>query len=117
MQIYAHADGMLSARDIVFNPLPMFHSFGLTAGTLVPLFAGVKCALYPSPLHYKQVPKFIEKVKATLMVATDTFLAGYARAAEPGQMKCMKYVVCGAEKVKDPTRQLVKANGTEILEG
>ena len=50
----------------------------------------MKCVLYPSPLHYRQIPKFIEKVKATLMVATDTFLAGYARAAEPGQLASLK---------------------------
>ena len=51
------------------------------------------------------------------MVATDTFLAGYARAAEPGQLAGLKYVVCGAEKVKEPTRALLKGTGTEILEG
>ena len=72
----------------------------------MPMFAGVKCVLYPSPLHYRQVPKFIEKVKATWIVATDTFLAGYARAAEPGQLDSLRYAVAGAEKVKEPTRQL-----------
>jgi acyl-[acyl-carrier-protein]-phospholipid O-acyltransferase/long-chain-fatty-acid--[acyl-carrier-protein] ligase len=116
-QARIHLQHVLVPGETLLNPLPIFHSFGLTAGTFTPLFAGVKCVLYPSPLHYRQIPKFIEKVKATLMVATDTFLGGYARAAEPGQLKSLKYVVCGAEKVKEPTRQLVKANGTEILEG
>jgi len=116
-QARVHLGNVLVPGETLLNPLPIFHSFGLTAGTFVPMFAGVKCALYPSPLHYKQIPKFIEKMKATLMVATDTFLSGYARAAEPGQLSSLKYVVCGAEKVKEPTRQLVAPMGIDILEG
>jgi len=116
-QSRVHLGTLLVPGETLLNPLPIFHSFGLTAGTFVPIFAGVKCALYPSPLHYKQIPKFVEKVKATLMVATDTFLSGYARASEPGQLDSLKYVVCGAEKVKEPTRQLIAPAGIEILEG
>ncbi|MFA5899471.1 MAG: AMP-binding protein [Hyphomicrobium sp.] len=116
-QALAHLHTLLVPGEILLNPLPMFHSFGLTAGTLVPLFAGIKCALYPSPLHYKQVPKFIERTKATLMVATDTFLAGYARAAEPGQLSTLRFAVAGAEKVKESTRQLFEAYGAQLLEG
>ena len=116
-QSIAHLSGVLVPSDILLNPLPMFHSFGLTAGTLVPLFAGVKCVLYPSPLHYRQVPKLIEKVKATWIVSTDTFLAGYARAAEPGQLASLNYAVAGAERVKEPTRQLWSKSGAVLLEG
>ncbi len=116
-QSIAHLSSVLVPGEVLLNPLPMFHSFGLTAGTLVPLFAGVKCALYPSPLHYKQVPKFIEKVKATWIVSTDTFLAGYARSAEPGQLASLRYAVAGAEKVKQPTRDLWDNSGAVLLEG
>jgi acyl-[acyl-carrier-protein]-phospholipid O-acyltransferase/long-chain-fatty-acid--[acyl-carrier-protein] ligase len=116
-QSIAHLSGVLVPSDILLNPLPMFHSFGLTAGTLVPLLAGVKCALYPSPLHYRQVAKFLQKVKATWIVATDTFLAGYARAAEPGQLDSLRFAVAGAEKVKQPTRELWDNSGAVLLEG
>jgi acyl-[acyl-carrier-protein]-phospholipid O-acyltransferase/long-chain-fatty-acid--[acyl-carrier-protein] ligase len=116
-QSIAHLSSVLVPGDVLMNPLPMFHSFGLTAGTLVPLFAGVTCVLYPSPLHYKQVPKLIEKVKATWIVSTDTFLAGYARAAEPGQLASLHYAVAGAERVKEPTRQLWSKSGAVLLEG
>jgi len=95
----------------------MFHSFGLTAATFAPLFAGVKCVLYPSPLHYKQICKLVERSKATVLLATDTFLAGYIRAAEPGQLATLNAVVAGAERVKAPTRELWASNGTDILEG
>ena len=95
----------------------MFHSFGLTAATFAPLFAGVKVVLYPSPLHYRQVTKLVERSKATVLLATDTFLAGYIRAAEPGQLASLRNVVAGAERVKPATRELWAKNGTEILEG
>lgn len=116
-QSIAQLSSVLLPGEILVNPLPMFHSFGLTAGTLVPLFAGVKCALYPSPLHYKQIPKFIERTKATLIVSTDTFLAGYARSAEPGQLATLRFAVAGAEKVKQPTRDLWSNSGAVLLEG
>jgi acyl-[acyl-carrier-protein]-phospholipid O-acyltransferase/long-chain-fatty-acid--[acyl-carrier-protein] ligase len=116
-QSIAHLSSVLIPGEVLLNPLPMFHSFGLTAGTLVPLLGGLKCALYPSPLHYKQVPKFVEKVKATWIVSTDTFLMGYARAAEPGQLASLRYAVAGAEKVKQPTRDLWDNSGAILLEG
>jgi acyl-[acyl-carrier-protein]-phospholipid O-acyltransferase/long-chain-fatty-acid--[acyl-carrier-protein] ligase len=99
------------------NPLPMFHSFGLTAGTLMPLLNGMRSVLYPSPLHYKQIPKFIKATKATLLFSTDTFLQGYARAADDGDTDSLRYVVAGAERVKDTTREMWSRSGTEILEG
>ncbi len=116
-QILDHMRAIFSSDAIVLNPLPMFHSLGLTGATLAPLFGGVKVVLYPSPLHYRQVPKVVQRVKATVMLATDTFLSGYIRAAEPGQLKSLRYVVAGAERVKSQTRELWAKNGTEVLEG
>lgn len=117
LQVYAHADDMLSEADIFFNPLPLFHSFGLSAGTLTPILNGMKTVLYPSPLHYKQVPKLIGETKATLLLATDTFLNGYARAADAKDLDSVRYVVAGAERVKDSTRTLWARYGTVLLEG
>lgn len=116
-QILAHADGMLTPNDIVFNPLPMFHSFGLTAATLMPLLGGMKVVLYPSPLHYKQVAKSIHQEKATVLFATDTFLMGYARAASAGDLDSVRYVIAGAERVKAATRDAWRKTGALILEG
>ncbi len=84
-QVFALADGILSERDIFMNPLPAFHSFGLTAGMLVPLFHGMKVVLYPSPLHYKQVPKLIRDTGCTFLLSTDTFLQGYAPRCGSGR--------------------------------
>jgi acyl-[acyl-carrier-protein]-phospholipid O-acyltransferase/long-chain-fatty-acid--[acyl-carrier-protein] ligase len=116
-QMLDHMRAILGPDQIVLNPLPIFHCFGLTAATLAPLLAGVKVVLYPSPLHYRQVAKLVAEIKATLILATDTFLAGYIRAAEPGQLDSVRYVVAGAERVKEATRELWTKNGTEVLEG
>lgn len=116
-QIFSHAAGMLNTDDIVLNPLPMFHSFGLTAATLMPLLNGLRVALYPSPLHYKEIPKFIKKVRASVVFATDTFLQGYGRTADDDDLKSVRFVIAGAERVKDPTRQRWQRAGAQILEG
>ncbi|MEL7047909.1 MAG: AMP-binding protein [Pseudomonadota bacterium] len=116
-QIIAHADGFLSDKDTVLNPLPMFHSFGLTAGTIMPLTQGMRVILYPSPLHYKQIPKLIRQKQANVLFATDTFLQGYARAADPDDLASLRFVVAGAERVKEATRALWQKLGTEIQEG
>ena len=117
MQIDQHAIGAWTSDDVVMNPLPMFHSFGLTAAGLLPLYSGMKTVLYPSPLHYKQVPAMIRAAKCTVLFATDTFLQGYARAADAGDLDGVRIVVCGAERVKDTTRKLWSKWGTTILEG
>ncbi len=116
-QILAHAGDMLTPADVVLNPLPMFHSFGLTAAGLMPLLGGMKVSLYPSPLHYKQVAKTIRQTGATVLFATDTFLQGYARAAEPGDLASIRYVIAGAERVKEQTRAMWDRVGALILEG
>ena len=97
--------------------LPMFHSYGLTAGTFLGLFQGMKVVLYPSPLHYKEIPRLIAKTGATILFGTDTFLRGYARSAEPGMLDTIDLVVTGAERVKDDNFEVWSGFGTTILEG
>jgi acyl-[acyl-carrier-protein]-phospholipid O-acyltransferase / long-chain-fatty-acid--[acyl-carrier-protein] ligase len=116
-QIKQHAGGFLGRSDVFFNPLPVFHSFGLTAGMLLGVLNGIKVFLYPSPLHYRQVPKLIGSAKATFLLATDTFLQGYARAAGEQDLSSVRYVIAGAERVRDETRRLWSRTGATILEG
>jgi acyl-[acyl-carrier-protein]-phospholipid O-acyltransferase / long-chain-fatty-acid--[acyl-carrier-protein] ligase len=107
-----------SRTDKVFNVLPMFHSFGLTAGFVLPLVSGVRIFLYPSPLHYRIVPEMVYGVNATIMFGTDTFLAGYARSAHAYDFRSLRYLVAGAEPIKETTRRTyMEKFGLRILEG
>ncbi|MFI4917981.1 MAG: AMP-binding protein [Legionellales bacterium] len=105
-------------RDVFFNSLPIFHCFGLTAGSIVPLVIGTKCFFYPSPLHYKIIPGLVYQTGATIMFGTDTFLNGYARAAERHDFSSVRYIFAGAEKVKPETiRYWIDNFGVKIYEG
>jgi len=116
-QIAAHID--LDPAWVMFNPLPTFHCFGLTGGVLLPIFTGMKAFQYPSPLHVKQIPPLIKDSGASILLATDTFVNQYARSAEPGELSGLKFVVCGAERVRDETHDLVRERfgGVPLLEG
>jgi acyl-[acyl-carrier-protein]-phospholipid O-acyltransferase/long-chain-fatty-acid--[acyl-carrier-protein] ligase len=116
-QVACHID--LDPAWVMFNPLPTFHCFGLTGGVLLPILCGIKAFQYPSPLHYKQIPPLIKDTGASVLFATDTFLNQYARSAEPDELASLKFVVCGAERVRDETHNLIheKFGPIPLLEG
>lgn len=105
-------------QDIVFNVLPMFHAFGLTIGAVVPVVSGVKAYLYPTPLHYRIIPELVYGTNATILFGTDTFLAVYAKTAHPYDFRSLRYIMAGAEPVRDQTRAVYQEKfGLRVLEG
>lgn len=115
-QVRAHIT--LYETDILFNPLPTFHCFGLTVGSLMPLLLGIKVICHPTPLQPREIVHRIRESKATILLSTDTFISQYARAGEPGDLDSLRLAVCGAERLRDETRALLRRKyAIELLEG
>lgn len=115
-QVAARID--FSGRDRVLNALPLFHALGLVGGFVLPTISGVPVLLYPSPLHYRVIPELVYGFDMTVLFGTDTFLAGYARVAHPYDFRSLRYIVAGAEPVREATRRMFADTfGVRIFEG
>ncbi|MBP2228712.1 acyl-[acyl-carrier-protein]-phospholipid O-acyltransferase/long-chain-fatty-acid--[acyl-carrier-protein] ligase [Azospirillum agricola] len=105
-------------RDVVFNCLPVFHSFGLTGGMLLPILNGVKTVLYPNPRHVRLIPELVYQTNATVLFGTDFFLSAWARTADPYDYRSLRLVFAGAERLQDETRRVYTERlRVHLLEG
>jgi len=108
----------ITTKDKMFNSLPMFHSFGLTVGSILPIVSGIPAFLYPAPTHSKEIPKVVYEEDMTLFITTPTFLTHYERYAHPFSFHNVRYVITGAERLKAETRAHWLENyGIKIYEG
>nr|TFG51503.1 MAG: 2-acylglycerophosphoethanolamine acyltransferase [Hyphomicrobiales bacterium] len=107
-----------TTEDILFNPLPTFHCFGLTVGSLMPLYLGINVVLHPTPRQPHEIVRRVREKRATILLSTDTFISQYCRSCGEEDLASLRLTVCGAERVRDETRILVRQkHGIELLEG
>jgi acyl-[acyl-carrier-protein]-phospholipid O-acyltransferase/long-chain-fatty-acid--[acyl-carrier-protein] ligase len=104
--------------DSILGSLPTFHSFGFTVTLWFPILGGPHVITYPSPLDTPKLIETIEKHKIELLISTPTFLRAFLRKALPEQLRSLKMVVTGAEKLPvELIRQFEEKFGIKICEG
>jgi acyl-[acyl-carrier-protein]-phospholipid O-acyltransferase/long-chain-fatty-acid--[acyl-carrier-protein] ligase len=111
---------MLDAEpnDVLLASLPFFHSFGCTVTLWYPLIEGVRTVTYPSPLEAAKIAKLVEQHAVTIMLATPTFLRAYLRKAEPAQLRSLRLLITGAEKLPDElVNAFAERFGKEPMQG
>ena len=90
----------IGKEDVLCGVLPFFHAFGLTVCLWLPVTSGAAACYLPNPLDGKAVAKTIKEKRATILLATPTFLLGYLRRATREDFASLRTVVVGAEKLK-----------------
>ncbi|MES2764476.1 MAG: acyl-[ACP]--phospholipid O-acyltransferase [Bacteroidota bacterium] len=107
-------------NEVVLNSLPIFHAFGLTVSTFMPLTEGIKCVCQADPTDALAIGKLVAKYKVTLLFGTSTFLGMYARSLKlhPLMFQSLRMVVAGAERLNEYVRSVFKEKfGHNIYEG
>ncbi len=106
--------------DVILNSLPIFHSFGLTVTTLLPLCEGVTMVSAPDPTDAQAIGKLAARYQVSIMFGTSTFFRLYTRNKKllPIMFDSVRMVVAGAEKLKPEIKSAFKSKfGLDIFEG
>ncbi|HKP02220.1 MAG TPA: AMP-binding protein [Chthoniobacterales bacterium] len=105
-------------NDVILGSLPFFHSFGCTVTLWYPLIERVRVVTYPNPLEAKKIAGLVEEHAITVMLATPTFLRAYLRKAEPPQLRSVRLLITGAEKLPDELANAFAVQfGKEVMQG
>lgn len=115
--VRAHC-GLKGGADALLSPLPLFHSFGLSAGMWLPLVCGLDLIAHPDPLDGRAIGSLAEEHAPTFLMSTPTFVRGYMRRVGREQFASLRFAVVGAEKCPDDLRvSFAEKYGAELLEG
>jgi acyl-[acyl-carrier-protein]-phospholipid O-acyltransferase/long-chain-fatty-acid--[acyl-carrier-protein] ligase len=108
----------LGPQDRIIGVLPFFHAFGFTVTVWLPGIAACGVAYHPNPIDAKAIGELVGKFRGTLLLSTPTFCAGYARKCTREQFASLRYVLVGAEKLREPVaKAFEEAFGVQLLEG
>jgi acyl-[acyl-carrier-protein]-phospholipid O-acyltransferase/long-chain-fatty-acid--[acyl-carrier-protein] ligase len=110
----------LESKDIMLNALPLFHAFGLTITTMLPLIKGVPVLCCPDPTKTLEIAKLIYRHKVTLHCSTSSLLGLFNRntSVHSLMLSSLRMVIAGAEKLS-PTiyKDFKEKFNQEIYEG
>jgi acyl-[acyl-carrier-protein]-phospholipid O-acyltransferase/long-chain-fatty-acid--[acyl-carrier-protein] ligase len=115
-QTTCHLD--YSEDDILFDPMPMFHTIGLNMLMLMPILQGMYSFLYINPLHAHTIPKLFYELGVTMVVASDTFANAWAREGHPQDFSTLRILLAGSERIKEKTHEkFLNEFGVRLYEG
>ena len=107
-------------QDIIVASLPIFHAFGLTMTSLMPLVEGIPAICHPDPTDVINIAKGISRYKATIFCGTSTFLRLFNKnnRIPPLMLNSLRITVAGAERLNPEIRdQFSQKFGKTIFEG
>jgi acyl-[acyl-carrier-protein]-phospholipid O-acyltransferase/long-chain-fatty-acid--[acyl-carrier-protein] ligase len=108
----------INDSDVVVGVLPFFHSFGFTVTIWLPLVTGCGAAYHSNPTEAAKIGELVAKYRGTLLVSTPTFYAGYTRKCTVEQFSSLRFVLVGAEKLRESIAKAFHEKfGLELLEG
>jgi acyl-[acyl-carrier-protein]-phospholipid O-acyltransferase/long-chain-fatty-acid--[acyl-carrier-protein] ligase len=109
---------IIGAGDAVLSCLPLFHSFGFTTNLWFPILHGNRFITVPSPLDTKRTAEAIQRERAAILMSAPTFLRPYLKRVEPAQLRALRGIMAGAEKLPPELAQAFQERfGVPIFEG
>lgn len=110
----------ITENEVFLGSLPIFHAFGLTVTTLLPLIEGIKLVCHPDPTDGFGIGKAVAKNRVTFMCATSTFIRLYLKNKKltPLMFESLNMVFSGAEKLNPIVADEFKQKfGVGVYEG
>jgi len=116
-QVHEHI--AILPSDVFFGVLPQFHSFGITALTLLPLLFGCK-VIYSARFMPKRVVEGIEKHGATIYIGIPSMYNALmtVKSAKADSLKTLRMSLSGGEPLpRDVSDRFFERFGVRICEG
>ncbi len=104
-------------NDVMLGVLPLFHAFGLTTSTFMPLVIGSPLVCYADPTDAQTIGKLICRHKVTIMYGTSTFFNLYNRNRKclPEMLASIRIAVAGAEKLSPQVAQAFQLKFNKVI--
>lgn len=108
----------LRPDDVLIGIVPFFHSLGFSVALWGVNSLDIKGIYHTSPLEPRQIGKLAKEHRATILLATPTFLRSYVKRIEPEDFAAVDLVITGAEKLSTDVANAFEAKfGVRPMEG